>query len=109
MTALFAAEAEIFPLGTRNGVIKTADPISDTESTPFGLTLRTAPTQRNVMPVRVAGTGMTMATEKVTEISSDGQGDGDTRFDTADGSIVICGDTKKGVPQERSAMVRALG
>jgi hypothetical protein len=82
--ALFTAEAEIFPLGTRNGVIKATDPISATESTPFGLTRRTTPTQRNVVPLRVVGTGMTMATEKVTEISSDGQGDGDTRFDTAD-------------------------
>jgi hypothetical protein len=83
MTAgLFTDEAERFPLGARNGVIRTADPISDTAVTPFGLTLRTTPTHRNVVPVPVAGSGLTMATEKVTEISTDGNGeDEDTHFD----------------------------
>lgn len=81
-TALFTDEAERFPLGARNGVIRPADPISDTAATPFGLTLRIAPTQRNVVPARVAGTGITMATEKVTEISTDGkEADIDTHFD----------------------------
>jgi hypothetical protein len=81
-TALFTDETDRFPLGARNGIIRPADPISDTDTTPFGLTLRTAPTQRNTVPVRVAGTGITMVTEKVTEISTDGQkADIDTNFD----------------------------
>lgn len=81
-TVLFTDEADIFPLGARNGVIRPADPILDTAATPFGLTLRTAPTQRNTVPVRVAGTGITMATEKVTEISTDGsEADIDINFD----------------------------
>lgn len=32
---LFTDEAERFPLGARNGVIRTTDPISDTAVTPF--------------------------------------------------------------------------
>lgn len=79
---LFTDAAERFPLSARNGVIRTSDPISDTDVTPFGLTVRTAPTQRNVVPVRVAGTGLMMATESVTSIETDGSGsDVDTRFD----------------------------
>lgn len=84
-TELLADYAERFPLDTRNGAILPADPISDTLTTPFGLTLRTSPTQSNTVPVRVAGTGITMATEKVTEITSDGNGqDEDVAFDVAD-------------------------
>jgi hypothetical protein len=80
-----ARDTERFPLGSRHGVISPTDPISDTATTPFGLTLRTAPTQGNTVPVRLAGTGITMATEKVTEITSDGNGrDEDVRFDVAD-------------------------
>lgn len=78
-------DIERFPLGSRNGVISATDPISDTAMTPFGLTLRTAPTQSNAVPVRAAGTGIIMATEKVTEITSDGSGqDEDVAFDVAD-------------------------
>lgn len=85
ITAPLTDDTERFPLGTRNGVVTPTDPISDTATTPFGLTLRTAPTQRNTVPVRVAGTGITMATQKVTEITSDGQGqDEDVAFDVTD-------------------------
>lgn len=81
-TGLLTDEAERFPLGARNGIIQTTDPISDSAMTPFGLTLRTAPAQRNVVPVRSAGSGLTMLTEKVTEITTDGNGeDEDTHFD----------------------------
>lgn len=85
MTAgLLTDEAERFPLGARNGVIRPTDPISDSATTPFGLTLRTTPNQRNTVAVHVAGTGITMATEKVTEITTDGSGeDEDTHFDVA--------------------------
>lgn len=70
---------------TRNGIVSATDPISDTETTPFGLTLRVTPMQRNVVHVRIAGSRLTMATEKVTEITSGGnEEDSDTRFDTAD-------------------------
>lgn len=34
---------ERFGLGVRRGFVPTAEPVSDTENTPFGLTLRTAP------------------------------------------------------------------
>ncbi|WP_370933941.1 hypothetical protein [Amycolatopsis sp. cg13] len=72
---------ERFGLGLRRGFVPTSEPVSDTENTPFGLTLRTAPAPRNV--VLRTGTGATMATESVTEQSTDGQDEGDTRFDVA--------------------------
>ncbi|MBB1152485.1 hypothetical protein [Amycolatopsis dendrobii] len=73
---------ERFGLGVRRGFVPTAEPVSDTENTPFGLTLRTAPAPRNVVVLRT-GSGVTMATESVTEQSTDGQDEGDTRFDVA--------------------------
>lgn len=77
MTAgLFTNAAERFVLGARNGVVTpTAEPVSDTESTPFGLTLRTTPAPRNVVRVRSADGVLTMGTDKVTLIESDGSGD----------------------------------
>lgn len=73
---------ERFGLGVRRGFIPTAKPVSDTEATPFGLTLRIAPASRNVVVLRT-GTGATMATESVTEQSTDGNDEGDTRYDVA--------------------------
>ena len=73
---------ERFGLGVRRGFVPTAEPVSDTETTPFGLTLRTDPAPRNVVVLRT-GTGATLATESVTEQSTDGQDEGDTRFDVA--------------------------
>ncbi|MYW95239.1 hypothetical protein G3I59_32735 [Amycolatopsis rubida] len=82
-TRMSLADAdERFGLGVRRGFVPTAEPVSDTDSTPFGLTLRTAPAPRNVVVLRT-GSGATMATESVTEQSTDGQDEGDTRFDVA--------------------------
>lgn len=74
---------ERFGLGVRRGFVPTAEPVSDTDVTPFGLTLRTAPAPRNVVLVTSVGGGITMATESVTEQSTDGQDEGDTRYDVA--------------------------
>lgn len=52
--------------------------------TPFGLTLRTTPTPRDVVPVRSVDGVIVMATEKVTSQSTDGQDEGDTRYDVVD-------------------------
>lgn len=76
--------AERFTLGVRNGFTPTAEPVSDTTVTPFGLTLRTIPTPRNVVPVRSVDGVIKMATEKVTSQSTDGQDEGDTRYDVVD-------------------------
>lgn len=78
--------AERFPLGARNGIVMpTAEPVSDTAVTPFGLTLRTIPTRRNVVQLRSVDGVITMATTKVTSITSDGDGEyEDVRYDTAD-------------------------
>lgn len=66
--------AERFPLGAPNGFMPTTEPVSDTATTPFGLTLRTAPT-----PV---DPGIEMVTEKVTTPSTDGNGkDADFDYD----------------------------
>ncbi|MFE0021886.1 hypothetical protein [Amycolatopsis sp. NPDC059021] len=73
---------ERFGLGIRRGFVPTAEPVSDTEVTPFGLTLRTCPNPRDVVLVTSVD-GITMATESVTEQSTDGQDEGDTRYDTA--------------------------
>ncbi len=56
MTAgLLTDAAERFVLGARNGIVTpTAEPISDTAMTPFGLTLRTAPPPRKVIRGRSA-------------------------------------------------------
>ena len=75
---------ERFTLGVRNGFAPTAEPVSDTELTPFGLTLRTIPAPRNVVPVRSVDGVIVMATEKVTSNSTDGSDAGDTTYDVAD-------------------------
>jgi hypothetical protein len=82
-TGLLIDVAERFALGARNGVVTpTAEPVSDTAVTPFGLTLRTTPTPRNVVRVRAADGGLTMATDKVTLFETDGRGpDVDTEAD----------------------------
>jgi hypothetical protein len=69
--------AERFTLGVRNGFTPTAEPVSDTAATPFGLTLRTIPTPRNLVLVRAADGVPTMATEKVTSQSTDGSDEGE--------------------------------
>lgn len=74
-----------FALGARRGFTPTTEPVSDTAVTPFGLTLRTAPKRGNVAVVRAADGTIMMATQKVTEITSDGKGtDEDVSFDVAD-------------------------
>lgn len=72
---------ERFGLGVRRGFVPTAEPVSDTEVTPFGLTLRTAPAPHNVVLVTFGG--ITMATESMTSQSTDGNDEGDTRYDVA--------------------------
>lgn len=84
MTAgLLTDAAERFVLGARNGIVTpTAEPISDTAMTPFGLTLRTTPTPRKVIRVRSADGVLTMSTDKVTTYETDGSEDGsDTQVD----------------------------
>ncbi|MGQ0775104.1 MAG: hypothetical protein ACT4NY_11915 [Pseudonocardiales bacterium] len=84
MTAgLLTDAAERFVLGARNGIVTpTAEPISDTAMTPFGLTLRIAPTPRKVVRVRSADGVLTMSTDKVTTYETDGSEDGsDTQVD----------------------------
>lgn len=82
-SGLLIDAAERFPLGVRNGVVRpTAEPVSDTAVTPFGLTLRTAPVRRNVVRVRSVDGVITMGTDQVTTFESDGSGDGvDTKVD----------------------------
>lgn len=64
---LFIDAAERFPLGARNGVVTpTAEPISDTAVTPFGLTLRTTPIRRNVVRIRAVNGVLTMDTSEST-------------------------------------------
>jgi hypothetical protein len=75
---------ERFTLGVRNGFIPTVQPVSNTIATPFGLTLRTIPTPRNVVYMRAADGVLTMGTEKVTSQSTDGSDEGDTRYDVVD-------------------------
>ena len=84
MTAGLLTDAdERFTLGARNGVVRpTAEPVSDTAVTPFGLTLRTDPARGNVVRVRSVDGVITMGTDQVTTYESDGNGDGvDTRVD----------------------------
>ena len=80
---LLTDAAERFVLGTRNGVLKPTDEaITDTAVTPFGLTLRTAPLRRNVVRVRSVDGVITMGTDQITLIESDGNGEGsDTQVD----------------------------
>jgi hypothetical protein len=82
-TGLLTDAAERFVLGPRNGFTPTTEPVSDTVVTPFGLTLRTIPTRRDSVLVRTAN-GVTMATQSVSELSTDGSDDGDTRYDVID-------------------------
>lgn len=84
MTAGLLTDAdERFVLGARNGVITpTVEPVSDTATTPFGLTLRTAPARGNVVRVRSVDGVITMGTDQITTYDSDGNGDGvDTKVD----------------------------
>ncbi|MGH4023861.1 MAG: hypothetical protein ACRDRV_04670 [Pseudonocardiaceae bacterium] len=80
---LFTDAAERFVLGVRNGIVTpTAEPVSDTAMTPFGLTVRTTPTPRKVVRVRSADGVITMSTDKVTTYETDGSEDGsDTQVD----------------------------
>ena len=74
IVGLFTDAAERFALGARNGVVTpTAERVSDTALTPFGLTLRTTPSSRNVVRVRIGDGGLTMGTDKVTLIETDGR------------------------------------
>lgn len=85
MTAgLFTDEAERFPLGRPRGFTPTAESVSDTAVTPFGLTLRTVPAHQNVVIGRAADGGLVMATEKATVITGDGQTEDDFRVDVID-------------------------
>lgn len=74
---------ERFKLGARNGIVTpTAETISDTAVTPFGLTLRSAPARGNVVRVRSVDGIIWMATDKITTYDSDGNADGaDTKVD----------------------------
>lgn len=84
MTAGLLTDAdERFTLGARNGVVTpTAEPVSDTAVTPFGLTLRTIPTRRNVVRVRSVDGVIRMGTDQVTLLESDGQSEAsDTQTD----------------------------
>ncbi len=83
-TTLLSDPAERFPLGSPKGFAPTAEPVSDTATTPFGLTLRTAPDTRNVVLVPAAGGGLVMATQQATVINEDGQTGDDFRADVID-------------------------
>ncbi|PRX44657.1 hypothetical protein B0I33_111170 [Prauserella shujinwangii] len=86
-TGLLTDTAERFPLGARNGIITpTAESISDSATTPFGLTLRAIPTPRSVVRVRSVDGLINMATEKLTSMSTDGSDEGDTRYDAENDS-----------------------
>ncbi|MGH3938654.1 MAG: hypothetical protein ACRDTG_08440 [Pseudonocardiaceae bacterium] len=82
-TGLLTDAAERFVLGARKGIVTpTAEPISDTATTPFGLTLRTTPTPREVVRVRSVDGVLTMSTDKVTTYETDGSEDSsDTQTD----------------------------
>ena len=68
-----------FVLGPARGFTPTSESITDTDVTPFGLTLRTAP---NRVDIR---SGKKNATQAVTEVTSDGNGeDEDVAFDVTD-------------------------
>ena len=68
-----------FVLGPHRGFTPTSETITDTDVTPFGLTLRTAPNR-----IDIRG-GKKDATQKVTEVTSDGSGeDEDVAFDVTD-------------------------
>ncbi|MBE1500929.1 hypothetical protein H4696_008029 [Amycolatopsis lexingtonensis] len=68
-----------FVLGPPLGWTPTAEPISDTAVTPFGLTLRTAPNRISTPNAKKD------PTQAVTEVTSDGSGeDEDVAFDVTD-------------------------
>lgn len=75
--------AERFVLGARNGVVTpTTEPVSDTDTTPFGLTLRTTPAARQAVRVRSVDGTIRMSTDKVTTYETDGSEDSsDTQTD----------------------------
>ncbi|WP_284742808.1 hypothetical protein [Amycolatopsis sp. RTGN1] len=67
-----------FVLGPPLGWTPTSEPVSDTDVTPFGLTLRTAPNRIDIRAKKDP-------TQAVSEITSDGSGeDEDVRFDVTD-------------------------
>jgi hypothetical protein len=73
IAGLLTDVAERFPLRARNGIVTpTAEPVSDTAVTPFGLTLRTIPARDNVVH---AGTSRATGTDQVTLIETDGRAD----------------------------------
>lgn len=84
ITTLLADDTERFALGSPRGFTPTAEPVSDSATTPFGLTLRTAPDPRNVVLVPAAHGGLVMATQKATVINDDGQTEDDIRADVID-------------------------
>jgi hypothetical protein len=83
-TTLLTDIAERFALGSPRGFAPTTEPVSDTATTPFGLTLRTTPDPGNVAVVRNAVGELVMATEKATVINDDGQTGDDVRADVID-------------------------
>jgi hypothetical protein len=82
--ALLADPAERFALGSPRGFVPTAEPIADTTTTPFGLTLRTTPTCQKVVIGGGVGGGLVMATERATVINDDGQDPDNVRADVVD-------------------------
>lgn len=81
MTTTLTDANERFALGSPRGFVPTAEPVSDSAATPFGLTLRTTPAHQNVVSGRVEGGGLVMATEKATTINDDGQDPDNIRAD----------------------------
>jgi hypothetical protein len=68
-----------FVLGPPLGWTPTSEPVSDTDMTPFGLILRTAPNRGDLRA------GKKNPTQAVTEVTSDGSGeDEDVAFDVTD-------------------------
>lgn len=82
--ALLTDPTERFALGSPRGFVPTAEPVSDTAMTPFGLALRTTPARQNVVIGRAADGGLVMATQKPTVINEDGQTEDDFRADVID-------------------------
>jgi hypothetical protein len=82
--ALLTDPAERFALGSPRGFVPTTEPVSDTATTPFGLTRRTTPARQNVVIGRAAAGGLVMATQKATTINDDGQTGDDIRADIVD-------------------------
>lgn len=83
-STLLTDDTERFALGSPRGFTPTAEPVSNSATTPFGLTLRTAPDPGNVVLVAAAHGGLVMATQKATVINEDGQTGDDFRADVID-------------------------